>query len=116
MCFITAYYCIFHTGPVTAGDSILIHAAAGGVGQAAVQLAKHAKLEIFGTCGSDAKSKLLKDLGVQHTINYNTSDFETEVKRITKDQGVDIVLDPLGGNNFKKGFFVHCLQILPHSQ
>lgn len=100
--FATAYHSLFNTGVVLPGSKILIHAAAGGVGLALVQLATHAKLEIFGTCGSDDKVKLLQDKGVQHPINYRKHDFEQEVKRITKGEGVDIIVDSVGGNYFKK--------------
>jgi NADPH2:quinone reductase len=59
-------------------------------------------VKIFGTCGSNDKVKLLTEKGVYHPINYRTSDFETEVKRITDGKGVDIILDSVGGEYFKK--------------
>jgi len=80
----------------------LIHSCAGGLGLAALQLALHAKCEIFGTCGSDGKLSLLKEKGVHHPINYATQDFEEEIKRITDGKGVDIILDAVGGSYFKK--------------
>jgi len=99
---LTAYHALFGTGTIEPGDRVLIHACAGGVGLAAVQLALHAKCEIFGTCGSEEKVKLLKEKGVHHPINYRTSDFEVEVQKITKGEGVDIVIDSVGGTYFKK--------------
>jgi len=100
--FVTAYHSLFHTGLILPGDRVLIHSCAGGVGQAALQLALHAKCEVFGTCGSDEKIKLLKEKGVHHPINYSTQDFEDEIKRITSGEGVDIILDAVGGSAFKK--------------
>jgi len=81
---------------------VLIHACAGGVGLAAVQIAKHLQLEIFGTCGSDEKVKFLKERGVDHPINYRTQDFEVEVSKITKQEGVDLIIDSVAGSYFKK--------------
>lgn len=100
--FATAYHSIFHTGTVLTGNRILIHAAAGGVGLCAIQLAKLHDLEIFATAGSDEKLELCKSLGAHHCINYRKTDFTKEVKRITKDQGVDIILDSIGGSYLKK--------------
>jgi NADPH:quinone reductase-like Zn-dependent oxidoreductase len=100
--FVTAYHCINQTGTLVPGSKILIQAAAGGVGMAAIQFAKLAGLEIFGTAGSQAKLDMIKDLGVHHPINYLTSDFETEVMRITNNQGIDIILDSMAGSNIKK--------------
>jgi len=100
--FVTAYHSLFHTGLLLPGDRVLIHACAGGLGQAALQLALHAKCEVFGTCGSDGKIQLLKEKGVHHPINYKTQDFDAEVKRITNGEGVDIILDAVGGSTFKK--------------
>jgi len=100
--FATAYHCLFQTGPLSPGDKVLIHSAAGGVGLAAVQLCLDAKCEIYGTCGSPEKVKLLEEKGVHHAINYNAVDYETEVKRLTNNEGVDVVLDAIGGTYFKK--------------
>jgi len=99
---LTAYHSLFGTGILEQGDRVLIHACAGGVGLAALQLALHAKCEVFGTCGSEEKIKMLKDKGVHHPINYRTSDFEVEVQKITKGEGVDVIIDSVGGSYFKK--------------
>jgi len=102
--YLTAYYALHMTGPVRPGDRVLIHACAGALGQACTQLALASKCEVFGTCGSDEKAKLLKEKGIQHVINYRTHDFETEVKRLTNNEGVDITIDSVGGSYFKKDF------------
>ena len=99
----TAYYCFKEMLNLYEGDKVLIHAAAGGVGTALVQLAKHAGCEIFGTAGSDEKLAYLKELGVDHPINYRAQDFEVEVRKIVGDQGLDAVFDPIGGKSVKKG-------------
>jgi len=100
----TAYYAIHETGPVRKGDKVLIHAAAGGVGLAAVQLAKLAGLTVFGTASNPEKIKLLTDeFHVDHVINYRSEDFVAAIKKINGDQpSLDIVLDAVGGTYFKK--------------
>jgi NADPH:quinone reductase-like Zn-dependent oxidoreductase len=85
------------------GDRVLIHSAAGGVGTALLQYAKHKGCEIFATAGSDAKIKMLQESGVHHAINYVTQDFEAEVARITGGKGIDVIFDAVGGSNLKKG-------------
>jgi len=101
--FTTAYLSLLETGPLREGTRVLVHSAAGGLGCAAIQLARLYKCEIYATCGSDQKVQFLKDqMGVQNVINYNTKDFETEINRLTYNQGVDIILDPIGGYNLRK--------------
>ena len=99
----TAYYCFNEQMNLHAGDKVLIHAAAGGVGTALVQMAKDRGCEIFGTAGSDAKLEYLKSIGVDHPINYRTQDFEVEVRKIAGEQGIDAIFDPVGGKSVKKG-------------
>jgi D-arabinose 1-dehydrogenase-like Zn-dependent alcohol dehydrogenase len=82
-------------GNVRAGDKVLVHAAAGGVGVAAIQLCRVAGAEVIGTASS-SKHAQLREMGVAHTIDYRTQDFETEVRRLTNGRGVDIVLDATG--------------------
>ncbi len=93
--FLTTQYTLHHLAKMKAGDRVLIHAAAGGVGLAAVQLAKQAGAEIFGTAGSPAKRELLKSLGVQHVLDSRTLDFAVEIMGLTNGKGVDIVLNSL---------------------
>jgi NADPH:quinone reductase-like Zn-dependent oxidoreductase len=101
--FATAYCALFIMGGLSEGDRVLIHAAAGGVGTAAVQLARHRGAEIFGTA-SASKHDAIRELGVAHPIDYRTQDFEAEVKRITDGQGVDVIIDATGPTNFRKDY------------
>ena len=79
-----------------AGETVLIHAAAGGVGSAAVQLAVHRGARVFGTAGTDEKVTFCRDLGVDVAINYSTTDFAEVVLNETDGRGVDVVLDNVG--------------------
>ncbi|MFC2074965.1 zinc-binding dehydrogenase [Bdellovibrionota bacterium] len=99
---LTAYHCLYEMVKVREGDRVLIHAAAGGVGNIAVQLAKHLGAEVFGTCGSDEKVEHLKKMGVHHAINYREKDYEKEIREITNGEGIDIILDSLAGPNIRK--------------
>lgn len=102
--FTTAYHCLFQTGPFLPGFKVLIHAAAGGVGQAAVQLCKLHDCTIFGTTGSPEKIQVLSELGVHYPINYNRLDFASEIRKIVPGPpGLDIILDCIGGETIKKG-------------
>ncbi len=96
--FLTAMYGLHQQARMTAGDRVLIHAAAGGVGMAAVQLANLAGAEIFGTAGSPEKHAILRDMGVHHVMNSRTLDFSQQITEITGGEGVDIVLNSLAGD------------------
>ena len=95
--FVTAYHCLFHTGTLFPGDRVLVHAAAGGVGLAAVQMAKGAGAVVFGTAGSAEKVAFLKRFGVDHPVDYQAEDFVEAVRKITGGEGVDVILDSIGG-------------------
>ena len=101
--YLTAWIMLVHLGNVRKGDRVLVHAAAGGVGQAALQICRWRGAEVIGTA-SAGKHARLKELGVAHCIDYTTQDFEAEVKRITNGRGVEIVLDAVGGDSFKKSY------------
>ncbi|HTE56071.1 MAG TPA: medium chain dehydrogenase/reductase family protein [Kofleriaceae bacterium] len=101
--YLTAWLMLVYLGNVRAGDRVLIHAAAGGVGQAAVQIARWREAEIIGTA-SPSKHERLRAAGVQHCIDYTSQDFEAEVRRLTAGRGVDIVLDAVGGASFRKSY------------
>jgi NADPH:quinone reductase-like Zn-dependent oxidoreductase len=103
--YITAYHMLRYLTTVRPKDRVLIHAAAGGVGIAAIQMAKASGAEIFGTA-SPSKHEFLRGIGVAHCIDYTTQDFETEVMKLTKGEGVDIVLDALGGAALAKSYRV----------
>jgi synaptic vesicle membrane protein VAT-1 len=105
--YLTAYHMLFRVANVRPGERVLVHMAAGGVGTAVLQLCRTvADLEIFGTA-SAAKHDLLKAGGCTHPIDYHTTDYAAEVRRLTagegEGEGVDIVLDPLGGRDWRKG-------------
>ncbi|HXH23275.1 MAG TPA: zinc-binding dehydrogenase [Dehalococcoidia bacterium] len=93
----TADDCLFEFGRLKAGESVLIQAGAGGVGLAAIQLAKRAGATVFATASSDEKLARLKEFGVDYGINYRERDFVEEVKRLTSGRGVDLVVDSVGG-------------------
>ncbi len=100
--FITAYHALHNLGRLQKGERVLIHAAAGGVGLAAVQLARRAGAEIFATAGSDEKRDFLRSLGVEHVMDSRSLDFADEVREITSGEGVDVVLNSLAGEFITK--------------
>src|ERR1700729_4149680 len=95
----TAYECLFTAGKLAEGQTALIHAGAGGVGMAAIQLAKRAGATVITTASSDEKLKRLKALGLDHGINYATESFVERTNQLTDSRGVDVVLDSIGGQN-----------------
>ena len=95
----TAYECLFTAGNLTEGQTVLIHAGAGGVGMAAIQLAKRAGATVISTASSDEKLERLKALGLDHGINYATDSFVERTKELTDARGVDLVVDSVGGRN-----------------
>lgn len=99
--FLTAYYGLHHRAKIQSGERVLIHAAAGGVGQAAVQLARQAGAEVFATA-SPAKWDYLKSLGITRVMNSRSLDFADEVMTMTEGQGVDIVLNSFNGEFIPK--------------
>jgi NADPH:quinone reductase-like Zn-dependent oxidoreductase len=99
----TAYFCAEEMVRLHAGDHVLVHAAAGGVGTALVQLCKRHGCIIYGTAGSEDKLKYLRELGVDHPINYRTVDFADAVRRLRGADGLDVIFDSLGGAAVRKG-------------
>ncbi len=104
--FLTAYYGLHHLAHLKAGDRVLIHAAAGGVGMAAVQLASRAGAEIFGTAGSPEKRAFVQSMGVQHVLDSRSLDFADEIMRITNGKGVNIVLNSLADEFIPKSLSI----------
>lgn len=98
----TAYFCAAYVTQLHKGEHVLIQAAAGGVGTALVQLAKHKGCIVYGTAGSDEKLEYLRELGVDHPINYNKIDFDDYIRKELGDTGLDVVFDSLGGKAVKK--------------
>ena len=104
--FLTAHYALRRLGKISASDKILIHAAAGGVGLAAVQLAQRAGAEVFATAGTPEKRAYLKSLGVPHVMDSRSLDFAREIMEITVGRGVDVVLNCLAGDFIRESFSV----------
>jgi NADPH:quinone reductase-like Zn-dependent oxidoreductase len=99
----TAYAALIIMGSLRKGDRVLIHAAAGGVGIAATQIARNVGAEIFGTA-SPAKHDAIRAQGVTHAIDYRSQDFAAEAMRLTGGEGVDLVIDALGPTSFRKDY------------
>ena len=97
-----AYHTLRVAAGLTAGEAVLIHAAAGGTGVLAVQLAKHFGATVIGVASSDAKLDLVQTLGADHAINSRKADVISEALRLTDGKGVDVVWDPVGGEVFEQ--------------
>jgi acyl transferase domain-containing protein/acyl carrier protein len=95
--YLTASYSLDHLGRMTAGNRVLIHAAAGGVGLAAVQLAQRAGAEIFATAGSPAKREYLRQIGVPHIMDSRSVEFASQIRAQIGERGLDLVLNSLTG-------------------
>jgi NADPH:quinone reductase-like Zn-dependent oxidoreductase len=111
--YFTAYLGYWQAGmtpPTVAGKThrVLIHAVAGGVGTAAVQIGRILGVEMYGTSSSDEKLARVKELGLQHAINYKQQDYEEAVKNLTRGEGVDAVFEMLGGEHTAKS--LRCLR------
>lgn len=105
---LTAHYLLRRTYAVRSGDTILFHAAAGGVGLIACQWARHLGATVIGTVGSEAKADLAKAHGCDHTILYKQQDFLDEVRKITAGEGVPVVYDSVGKDTFNQS--LDCLR------
>jgi NADPH2:quinone reductase len=93
----TAQECLFTAGHLEAGQTALIHAGGGGVGMAAIQLAKQAGATVISTASSDEKLERLKEFGLDHGINYTSEDFAERTRELTEGRGADVILDSVGG-------------------
>ncbi len=103
--YITAYMMMFDMGNLQDGDTFLIHGAGGGVGTAAIQLAKTKNIKIIGTASSWKHDKLI-NMGVDKCIDYNKDDTEKEIMDFTKGKGADLIIDPVGTKNWKLSYRV----------
>jgi NADPH2:quinone reductase len=103
----TASDCLFEFGRLQAGESVLIHAGASGVGIAAIQMAKRAGARVMATASSDERLARLGAYGLDEGINYATDDFVDAVRRLTDGAGADVIVDSVGGSNLQKS--LHCL-------
>ncbi len=98
---LTAHYLLFRTWTVKSGEKILVHAAAGGVGQIMCQWARHLGATVIGTVGSEEKAAMALARGCHHVINYNRENFAQRVREITHGEGVDVVYDSVGQATFE---------------
>jgi NADPH:quinone reductase len=98
----TAYHALFHSAQAHAGESVLIHGASGGVGTAAVQMARAIGLTIFGTAGTEPGLELIKREGASHAFNHTKAGYEDEILKATDGKGVDIILEMLANVNLAK--------------
>jgi NADPH2:quinone reductase len=105
---LTAYYLLFKTYTVSANETVLFHAAAGGVGQIFCQWAKSLDCKVIGTVGSENKISIAKKNGCDFIINYSKDDFAKKVLEFTKEKGVPVVYDGVGKNTFHKS--IECLK------
>lgn len=101
----TALAALRPLGRLSAGETVLVHAAAGAMGQAAVRMAKHYGATVIATASAE-KHAVVRRLGADHVIDYRTADLTAEVLRLTGDRGVDVVLEPVGGETFRKSVAV----------
>jgi NADPH2:quinone reductase len=98
----TAHYLALSTYPLKKGDTCLVHAAAGGVGLLLCQIARMRGARVIGTVSTDEKAKLAREAGADEVIIYTRQDFEAEVKRLTNNQGVQVVYDAVGKTTWEK--------------
>ena len=98
---LTVQYLFHRTTPLRKGDTVLFHAAAGGVGLIACQWARSEGITLIGTAGSDEKCQLALDHGAAHCINYRNGDFAAKVRELTGGKGVDVVMDAVGADTFE---------------
>jgi len=106
---LTAYYLLYKTYPVSSNETLLFHAAAGGVGQIFCQWAKSLGCKVIGTIGADEKIDIAKKNGCDFVINYSTEDFAKKVLELTKGKGVSVVYDGVGKNTFEGS--IECLKM-----
>jgi acyl transferase domain-containing protein/NADPH:quinone reductase-like Zn-dependent oxidoreductase/acyl carrier protein len=104
--FVTAYYSLIELARLQSGDRILIHSAAGGVGLAAVQIARLVGAEVFATAGTNEKREYLRGLGIEHVFDSRTTQFAKNVREVTGGEGVDVVLNSLAGEAIDAGLSV----------
>lgn len=100
--FFTVWANLFMRARLNAGESVLIHGGTSGIGTTAIQLANVFGATVFATAGSDAKVQACLDLGAQAAINYNTNDFESEIRKANGSRGIDVILDMIAGDYFSK--------------
>jgi synaptic vesicle membrane protein VAT-1 len=101
--YLTVWQLLVVVGSLSSDETVLIHNAGGGVGLAAIDVARHIGARIFGTASS-SKHAFLKERGLHEAIDYRGKDWSTELARLTEGRGVELIIDPIGGNHWKKSF------------
>jgi len=109
---LTAWHLLHTVHQTTAGQVVVVHSAAGGVGIAAVQIAKAAGARVIGTVSLDEKAEVVTRFGADHVVNYESRDFAEEALRLTEGRGVDLILDAIGKPTVEKG--LRCLAPFGH--
>lgn len=104
--FLTAHYALDHLARLAEGDRVIIHSASGGVGLAAIQLARRAGAEIFATAGTHEKREFLRSMGVKYVMDSRSLEWADEIREATRGEGVDVVLNSLAGEAIHKGLSV----------
>lgn len=108
--YFTVYDNVFTRGRLKKGETILIHGGSSGIGSTAIQLARHAGATVYATAGSAEKCAFCRSLGAQEAVDYRATDFVEEVKRLTDKQGVDVVLDMVGGSYIQRNINILALE------
>jgi NADPH2:quinone reductase len=106
--YLTAYHALITLANLHEGQTVLLQAAAGGLGTLMVQIAKNVGATVIGTCSTEEKCELLSELGCDHPINYTKRDFAQDVKHLTNNTGCDLVVESVGGEIFDKS--LRCLK------
>ncbi len=98
----TGWFALHRRANLQPSETLLVHAGAGGVGSAAIQLGKAGGATVIATAGTDEKVEVCRRLGADHAINYKTQDFVEEVKQLTGGRGADVIVDPVGGDVYDR--------------
>jgi NADPH2:quinone reductase len=106
-CYGTGLYSLQNRGRLKAGETLVVHGAAGGVGLATVDLGRHLGARVIGTVGADEKSVLVKEYGAEHVINYTTESVKERVLELTDGRGADVIFDAVGGDVFDES--IRCI-------
>ncbi len=104
--FFTVWTNVFDRGGLKAGDSFLVHGGSSGIGSAAIQMAKHLGARVFATAGSDEKCRYCEDLGAELAVNYRDQDFVEVLREATDQNGIDVILDMVGGEYIERNLQV----------
>ncbi len=108
--FFTVWTNVFERGQLKSGETLLVHGGSSGIGTTSIQLGKAFGATVYTTAGTQEKCEYCKNLGADAAINYNENDFEAEIKTLTENRGVDVILDMVGGPYFPKNIKILAVQ------